>query len=68
MKPTFSLHLLTALIWTLVSIGSLNAQNSSKCAITDHYGLIFNAHRYGDGERSIVLTNVDSVPESYCFA
>ncbi|MBL0016423.1 MAG: hypothetical protein IPP17_08235 [Bacteroidetes bacterium] len=68
MKPTFSPHLLTALIWTLLSIGSLQAQNTSKCAISDHYGLIFNAFRYVDGKRSIVLTNVDSVPENHCLA
>jgi hypothetical protein len=68
MKPSYFPQVLVILLWTMLSLGSLQAQNLSKCAISDHYGLIFNAFRYVDGERSIVLTNVDSLPENHCLA
>ncbi len=68
MNPKNALKIPTTLLWICLLITGLQAQNTSKCAITDHYDLIFNAHRFVHGKKVIVSTGVDSVPENHCLA
>ncbi len=59
-------HILFAVFLLLAS--SVIAQKQPKCDLIDHYGDIFRAEYYADGDFKTVLTFVDSLPENNCLA
>ena len=59
-------HILLAALLLLAS--SVIAQKHPKCDLIDHYGDIFRAEYYADGDYKAVSTFTDSLPEDHCLA